>query len=112
MDTILFEVSDGIATITLNRPDALNALTPEMNDRLPALIDQAEADEGVRVVVLTGAGRAFSAGAEGWAIPIRQGCSPQARISPPIFRSPAGANRCATATAQSMMKPLPSASTL
>lgn len=64
MDTILYEASDGIATITLNRPDALNALTPEMNDRLPELIDQAEADDAVRVIVLTGAGRAFSAGAD------------------------------------------------
>lgn len=64
MDMILYEASDGIATITLNRPDALNALTPEMNDRLPQLIDQAEADDAVRVIVLTGAGRAFSAGAD------------------------------------------------
>lgn len=64
MDPILYEVGDGIATITLNRPDALNALTPAMNDRLPELIDRAEADETVRVLVLTGAGRAFSAGAD------------------------------------------------
>ncbi len=63
-DTILYEINDGIATITLNRPEALNALLPEMNDRLPELIDQAEADASVRVVVLTGAGRAFSAGAD------------------------------------------------
>jgi 2-(1,2-epoxy-1,2-dihydrophenyl)acetyl-CoA isomerase len=61
---ILYEATDGIATITLNRPDALNALTPEMNDRLPELIDQAEGDDAVRVIVLTGAGRAFSAGAD------------------------------------------------
>jgi 2-(1,2-epoxy-1,2-dihydrophenyl)acetyl-CoA isomerase len=63
-ETILYEVSDAIATITLNRPEALNALTPEMNDRLPQLIDRAEADEAVRVIVLTGAGRAFSSGAD------------------------------------------------
>jgi 2-(1,2-epoxy-1,2-dihydrophenyl)acetyl-CoA isomerase len=63
-DAILYEARDGIATITLNRPDALNALTPAMNDRLPELIDQAEADDAVRVIVLTGAGRAFSAGAD------------------------------------------------
>jgi len=63
-NSILYEASDGIATITLNRPDALNALTPEMNDRLPLLIDQAESDDAVRVIVLTGAGRAFSAGAD------------------------------------------------
>ena len=61
---ILYEASDGIATITLNRPEQLNALLPEMNDRLPELVDQAEADDSVRVIVLTGAGRAFSAGAD------------------------------------------------
>lgn len=64
MDTILYEASDGIATITLNRPDALNALTPAMNDRLVEIIGQAEADDAVRVSVLTGAGKAFSAGAD------------------------------------------------
>src|SRR5262249_40186652 len=63
-DTILYATADGIATITLNRPEALNALLPEMNDRLPELIGQAEADPAVRVIVLTGAGKAFSAGAD------------------------------------------------
>jgi 2-(1,2-epoxy-1,2-dihydrophenyl)acetyl-CoA isomerase len=61
---ILYSVADGIATITFNRPEARNALLPEMNDRLPVLIDQAEADEAVRVIVLTGTGGAFSAGAD------------------------------------------------
>jgi 2-(1,2-epoxy-1,2-dihydrophenyl)acetyl-CoA isomerase len=63
-DHILYEARDGVATITLNRPDALNALLPEMNDRLPELVGQAEADDAVRVIVLTGAGAAFSAGAD------------------------------------------------
>lgn len=63
-ETILYDASDGIATITLNRPQQMNALLPEMNDRLPQLIDQAEADEAVRVIILTGAGSAFSAGAD------------------------------------------------
>jgi 2-(1,2-epoxy-1,2-dihydrophenyl)acetyl-CoA isomerase len=61
---ILYEARDGVATITLNRPAALNAMLPEMNDRLPELVGQAEADDGVRVIVLTGAGKAFSAGAD------------------------------------------------
>ncbi|MGH7789859.1 MAG: enoyl-CoA hydratase/isomerase family protein [Candidatus Binatia bacterium] len=61
---ILYEARDGIATITFNRPAAMNALLPEMNDRLPALVSRAEADEAVRVIVLTGAGKAFSAGAD------------------------------------------------
>lgn len=63
-DTILYEVSDGIATLTLNRPQQLNALLPEMTDRLADLVDQADADDAVRVLLLTGAGRAFSAGAD------------------------------------------------
>jgi 2-(1,2-epoxy-1,2-dihydrophenyl)acetyl-CoA isomerase len=64
MEHILYDVADGIATITLNRPEQLNALLPEMNDRLPELVRQADADDAVRVMVLTGAGRAFSAGAD------------------------------------------------
>lgn len=63
-ETILYDVTDQIATITFNRPAAMNALLPEMNDRLPQLIDRAEADEAVRVIILTGAGAAFSAGAD------------------------------------------------
>lgn len=64
MDTVLYEAVDGIATITLNRPEALNALTPEMNDRLVEVVEQADRDEAVRVIVLTGAGKAFSSGAD------------------------------------------------
>jgi enoyl-CoA hydratase/carnithine racemase len=64
-DTVLLEVNDGIALVTLNRPDKLNALSYELIDRLMALLDQIEVDPSVRVVVLTGAGeRAFSAGAD------------------------------------------------
>jgi len=63
-DDVLYDASDGIATITLNRPASLNALLPEMNDRVPELVAQAEADDAVRVIVLTGAGNAFSAGAD------------------------------------------------
>lgn len=63
-ETILYDAADGIATITLNRPESLNALLPEMTDRLAELVGQAEADETVRVLVLAGAGAAFSAGAD------------------------------------------------
>ena len=64
-DTVLLEIKDGIALITLNRPDKLNALNYELIDRLMAVLDQIEVDAGARVVVLTGAGdRAFSAGAD------------------------------------------------
>ena len=64
-DTVLLEINDGIALITLNRPDKLNALNYELIDRLMALLDQIEVEASARVVVLTGAGeRAFSAGAD------------------------------------------------
>jgi 2-(1,2-epoxy-1,2-dihydrophenyl)acetyl-CoA isomerase len=63
-DTILYEAADGIATITLNRPESLNALLPEMSDQLVALVAKADADDAVRAIVLTGAGKAFSAGAD------------------------------------------------
>src|SRR5262245_47800988 len=64
MTGLLYDAQDGVATITFNRPEALNALLPEMGDELVRLLDRAEADPEVRVIVLTGAGRAFSAGAE------------------------------------------------
>lgn len=63
--TIELAVGDGIATITLNRPKALNALNRQMVAELDQAIDQVERGEGVRVVVLTGAGdKAFAAGAD------------------------------------------------
>jgi enoyl-CoA hydratase len=64
-DTILLDIDGGIALITLNRPDKLNALNYELIDHLMAVLDQVEVDPSARVVVLTGAGeRAFSAGAD------------------------------------------------
>jgi enoyl-CoA hydratase len=62
---ILIEIKEGIALITLNRPDRLNALNFELVDRLMAVLDAIEADASVRAMILTGAGeRAFSAGAD------------------------------------------------
>jgi enoyl-CoA hydratase/carnithine racemase len=55
---------DGVRTITLNRPDRLNAWTARMGKELIAAFDQADADDGVRVVIVTGAGRGFCAGAD------------------------------------------------
>jgi len=63
-ETIDYAVSDNIATITLNRPDKLNAFTPAMRNEICAALDQTDADDDVRVVVFTGAGRAFCAGAD------------------------------------------------
>lgn len=59
---VLYETGDRIATITLNRPDRMNALSPDLEGELHAALDEAAADGEVRAIVLTGAGRAFSAG--------------------------------------------------
>ncbi|TDD32885.1 enoyl-CoA hydratase, partial [Nonomuraea terrae] len=58
---IAYEVSDRIATITLRRPERLNAFTLTMRAELIEAFDQADADDDVRAVVVTGAGRAFCA---------------------------------------------------
>jgi enoyl-CoA hydratase/carnithine racemase len=59
-----YAVADGVATITLNRPDKLNALTAPMYQELVRVFDQIDEDDDVRVVVVTGAGRAFCAGVD------------------------------------------------
>ncbi len=61
---ILFDVADGIATITLNRPEKLNAFTVRMMHELIDAFGRTDADDAVRVVVVTGAGRAVCAGAD------------------------------------------------
>ena len=61
---ILYEVAGHIATITLNRPDKLNAWTATMEQEVRTAMYSAEKDENVRVIVLTGAGRGFCAGAD------------------------------------------------
>jgi enoyl-CoA hydratase/carnithine racemase len=60
----IYEIDRGIATITLNRPEALNAFTLTMRQELIALFAEADKDDAVRAVVVTGAGRAFCAGAD------------------------------------------------
>ncbi|GES37116.1 enoyl-CoA hydratase [Rhodococcus aetherivorans] len=64
VEHIALAVADGIATITLDRPDRLNAFTTTMEHELIAAYDRCDADDSVRAVVLTGAGRAFCAGAD------------------------------------------------
>ena len=59
---ILYDIDGPVAVLTLNRPDALNAIHPELDQELHAALDEADADPDVRAVILTGAGRAFSAG--------------------------------------------------
>jgi enoyl-CoA hydratase/carnithine racemase len=59
-----YRAADGVATITLNRPEQLNAVTRAMCVDFAGLLDRADADDGVRAVIVTGAGRAFCAGAD------------------------------------------------
>ncbi len=61
-ENILFEVSAGVARITLNRPDKMNSLNAAMHAELRAALDQVQGDPAIRVLVLTGAGRGFCAG--------------------------------------------------
>lgn len=64
-ENIIFEVTEGVATITFNRPKALNALNGHLLDELSAALDEIEANEAVRVLILTGAGeKSFIAGAD------------------------------------------------
>ena len=62
--TVLCDISEGICTLTLNRPDRLNAWTSEMHSELKDALYQAGANPDVRVIILTGAGRGFCAGAD------------------------------------------------
>ncbi len=59
-----YSLSDGIATVTLSQPDRLNAFTRRMHGELLDVFDQTDADDDVRAVIVTGAGRAFCAGAD------------------------------------------------
>ena len=63
-EDVIYEVKDGIAVVTLNRPQSLNAYTVAMGQGLKGAVAEAVADTGVRVIVLTGAGRGFCAGAD------------------------------------------------
>jgi enoyl-CoA hydratase/carnithine racemase len=63
-EQITTETTDGVLTITLNRPDRLNAWTPTMGRELIEAFDRADADDQVRVIIVTGAGRGFCAGAD------------------------------------------------
>jgi enoyl-CoA hydratase len=65
--SVLFEAAGGVATLTLNRPDRLNAITPELVGDLRTALQRAWADDDVRAIRLRGAGRAFCAGYDiGW----------------------------------------------
>ena len=75
-ESILYEVDQGVAKITLNRPDALNSFTSEMAKRLTGAIDSAAKDRAVRSVLLSAAGRAFCAGQDLEEVKPREGEPP------------------------------------
>ena len=64
LQTLLYDVCDGVATITLHRPEKMNAFTTQMRDELVAAFDETDADDAVRAVIVTGSGKAFCAGAD------------------------------------------------
>jgi enoyl-CoA hydratase/carnithine racemase len=75
---VLYEVDERVAVLTLNRPEALNAVNSALADAVGGYLEEAAADPGVRVIVVTGAGRAFSAGADLKEIAAGRGVGPTA----------------------------------
>lgn len=63
-ETLRYEIEDGVATITLSRPDKLNAFTVRMMEEMLEVLDRVDEDDGVRAAIVTGDGRAFCAGAD------------------------------------------------
>src|SRR3954453_17738208 len=61
---VIWEVTDGVGRLTLNRPDTLNAWTAEFGEELKSVVENEAADQSVRSVLVTGAGRGFSSGAD------------------------------------------------
>jgi 2-(1,2-epoxy-1,2-dihydrophenyl)acetyl-CoA isomerase len=61
-ETIIFEMSEGVATLTLNRPDRLNSLNARMHEEIAAALGSVESDPAIRALLVTGAGRGFCAG--------------------------------------------------
>jgi enoyl-CoA hydratase/carnithine racemase len=80
-DDILYSVADNVATVTLNRPDKMNAWSPDMERAFRGAIDRAAADGEARAIVVTGAGKGFCAGAD--LSPGPDG-KPRPRIVPPF----------------------------
>jgi len=85
-ESVLATLDTGLLTLTLNRPDALNAIQPEMLTAMTGLLRQADDDPAVAVVILQGAGRAFSAGVD---LKVLQGIDPHAGKIGDLFDLPA-----------------------
>lgn len=103
-EEIIYAKEDGVATITLNRPEAMNALSPTMGDEWVAAIEEAKQDDDVRVVVVTGAGRAFCSGANPRVLDIRRGESDSLSLAEKIRQKPWTVQRIARAVSD-MDKP-------
>jgi len=80
-ETILIQKQAGVAKITLNRPENLNAQSPQMMDEMNSALDEIEKDEATKVLVISGAGRAFCAGGD-----IELDVGPASKMSPFEFR--------------------------
>jgi len=94
-ETLLYRIEDGVAVITLNRPDKMNAYNAVMRTELLAAFDRTDGDDAVKAVVLTGAGRAYCAGAdisqgEQAFDPARKGAAEHREIVDGIARDGAG----------------------
>jgi len=86
---ILLDASDGVATVTLNRPERLNAYTPTMGDELHDAFAACDGDDAIRAIIVTGAGRGFCAGADlarGGASFDREAAAEYQRPAPPADR--------------------------
>ena len=90
-----YEVADGVATITLDRPDAANAIDLALARELMQVAIRCDEDPGVRAVLLTGAGKMFCAGRRPQVVRRRgrRACRRCSRRSPPIFTRPPRASR-------------------
>jgi enoyl-CoA hydratase/carnithine racemase len=62
--TVILEKNDGVAVLTLNRPDVLNSVNMEMRSEIARILDELESDSAIRLLIVTGAGRAFCSGAD------------------------------------------------
>ena len=80
-ETIIWEQSGGVGRLTLNRPDSLNAWTPELGFELRTIIERDAADDSVRAVLITGAGRGFSSGAD-----LKAGFDPAEDGMPDVYK--------------------------
>ena len=87
-DDITYDVDDPVATITLNRPDSLNAWTDRMGDELRDAMQRADADREVVGIVVTGAGRAFCAGADMKVLSELSSSGPRASSDDPVRERP------------------------